>query len=146
MPRPGWSSILPCRPYPPLPSCGLVWLKVTFLGSRTATVNYDYVNGNVFLNNFQNGAGAALAGGFRRAGASGLLLMTLTLGLLLCSFSARSETADGPSVGISVSENQSLTQAQTPNPVFDVPTTFHADRAGVAAVAAWHSLLPCAAR
>ena len=30
---------------------------VTFLGSRTATVNYDVANGNVFLNNFQSGAG-----------------------------------------------------------------------------------------
>ena len=56
---------------PGAPSAHLVGVfgTVTFLGSRTATVNYDYLNGNVFLNNFQNGAGAGIAGGFRRAGA-----------------------------------------------------------------------------
>jgi hypothetical protein len=34
---------------------------VTFLGSRTATVNYDVNNGNVFLNNFQSAAASAKA-------------------------------------------------------------------------------------
>jgi hypothetical protein len=32
---------------------------VTFLGHRTATVNYDYANGDVFLNNFHLGPGSA---------------------------------------------------------------------------------------
>jgi hypothetical protein len=34
---------------------------VTFLGNRTATVNYDTANGNVFLNNFQSTAASATA-------------------------------------------------------------------------------------
>jgi hypothetical protein len=38
-----------------------VFGTVTFLGSRMATVNYDYTNGNVFLNNFQGGAAAGAA-------------------------------------------------------------------------------------
>ena len=43
---------------------------VTFLGSRTATVNYDVLNGNVFLNNFQVGQERrGVAGELRSAGA-----------------------------------------------------------------------------
>ena len=66
-----------------------VFGTVTFLGSRTATVNYDYVNGNVFLNNFQSGAGAGSLAGSAVPEPSGLAMMTLTLGLLLCSHSVR---------------------------------------------------------
>jgi hypothetical protein len=62
---------------------------VTFVGSRTATVNYDTVNGNVFLSNFLNGAGAGTVsladGGVPEP--SGLMLV-LTLGLLLFTFAA----------------------------------------------------------
>ena len=60
-----------------------VFGSVTFLGSRTATVNYDYLNGDVFLNNFQNGAGSLAATTVPEP--SGMAMMTLTLGLLLCS-------------------------------------------------------------
>lgn len=62
---------------------------VTFLGSRTATVNYDTFNGDVFLSNFQNGAGAS-AGALAGAAVpepSGLM-MIVTLGLFLISFGA----------------------------------------------------------
>ena len=62
---------------------------VTFLGSRLATVNYDYVNGNVFLNNFHNGAGSGALAGSAVPEPSGLAMITLTLGLLLCSHSVR---------------------------------------------------------
>ncbi|MEX2169212.1 MAG: hypothetical protein WD851_07865 [Pirellulales bacterium] len=55
-----------------------VFGTVTFLGSRTATVNYDYLNGNVFLNNFQNGTGAGSLAVPEPTG----LTMTLMLGLL----------------------------------------------------------------
>ncbi len=67
-----------------------VFGTVTFLGSRTATVNYDVFNGNVFLNNFQNGAGAGTGSlaGLAVPEPSGLLMLMLTLGLLLCSFRA----------------------------------------------------------
>lgn len=58
---------------------------VTFLGSRTATVNYDVFNGNVFLNNFQNGAGAGTASLADTAvpEPAGLVMATLALGGLL---------------------------------------------------------------
>jgi hypothetical protein len=71
------------------PSAHLVGVfgTVSFLGSRTATVNYDYVNGNVFLNNFQNGAGAGSLAGSAVPEPSGMATITLTLGLLLCSHS-----------------------------------------------------------
>jgi len=64
---------------------------VTFLGTTTATVNYDDVltTGNVRLINFQNGAGAgagSLAGG-EVPEPSGLMMM-LTLGLLLFTWGA----------------------------------------------------------
>jgi hypothetical protein len=62
---------------------------VTFVGSRTATVNYDTVNGNVFLSNFLNGAaagtGSLVSGEVPEP--SGLILV-LTLGLLLFTFAA----------------------------------------------------------
>ena len=83
---------------------------VTFLGTTTATVNYDYVNGDVFLNNFQSGAGAGAGSGSLAASAvpepSGLM-MTLTLGLLLCSHSARERNGSRP--GWHRSRGQSLT-------------------------------------
>ena len=71
------------------PSAHLVGVfgSVTFLGSRTATVNYDYVNGNVFLNNFQNGTITGTLAGSAVPEPSGLAMMTLTLSLLLCSHS-----------------------------------------------------------
>ena len=71
-----------------------VFGTVTFLGSRTATVNYDYDNGNVFLNNFQNGAGS-LAGATVPE-PSGLAMLTLALGLLLCSHSVRERNGSRP--------------------------------------------------
>jgi hypothetical protein len=43
---------------PPGPHLVGTFGSVTFLGSRTATVNYDTVTGNVFLNNFQLGPGS----------------------------------------------------------------------------------------
>jgi PEP-CTERM motif len=43
---------------PPLQLVG-TFGSVTFLGSRSATVNYDVANGKVFLNNFHLGPGAA---------------------------------------------------------------------------------------
>ena len=60
---------LPTSPWGPSAHLVGVFGTVTFLGSRTATVNYDYVNGNVFLNNFQRRSGCRVAGGYRRAGA-----------------------------------------------------------------------------
>jgi hypothetical protein len=50
---------------------------VTFLGSRTATVNYDVLNGDVFLSDFQSAAGVAAV-----PEPSGLT-MIVTLGLFL---------------------------------------------------------------
>jgi hypothetical protein len=62
-----------------------VFGTVTFLGSRTATVNYDYLNGDVFLDNFQGGAGTGSLAVPEPTG----LMMTLTLGVLLYAQSAR---------------------------------------------------------
>ena len=66
---------------------------VTFLGSRTATVNYDEVatTGNVRLINFQNGAGAGTESlvGSAVPEPSALAMMVLALGLLSCSHSVR---------------------------------------------------------
>ena len=53
---------------------------VTFLGSHTATVNYDDFNGDVFLSNFRSAAGVAAV-----PEPSGLT-MIVTLGLFLFSF------------------------------------------------------------
>jgi len=61
--------------------------SVTFLGSRTATVNYDIANGNVFLSNFQNGAGAGALAGAAVPEPSGLMLI-VTVGLVLFTFGA----------------------------------------------------------
>jgi hypothetical protein len=61
-----------------------VFGTVTFLGSRTATVNYDYVNGNVFLNNFQNGTVTGTLAASAVPEPSGLAIMTLMLSLLMC--------------------------------------------------------------
>jgi hypothetical protein len=59
--------------------------SVTFLGSRTATVNYDVANGDVFLSNFHIGSGAG-AGNLANSAVpepSSLLLIALAMGLLL---------------------------------------------------------------
>jgi len=55
---------------------------VTFLGSRTAAVNYDLTNGDVFLNNFQSAAtsGSATAGAAPEP--SSLLLALVASGVL----------------------------------------------------------------
>jgi hypothetical protein len=57
---------------------------VTFLGSRTATVNYDVTNGDVFLSNFLNGAGAGSLAATAVPEPSSLM-MVVTLGLFLIS-------------------------------------------------------------
>ena len=62
-----------------------VFGSVSFLGSRMATVNYDYVNGNVFLNNFVGGAGAGGIAGATVPEPSSLGLITLATGLLTWS-------------------------------------------------------------
>ena len=72
---------------------------VTFLGSRTATVNYDVFNGNVFLSNFLGGAGMGSLASAAVPEPSGLLMMTLALGLLLFSFSARAKRQPARSWG-----------------------------------------------
>jgi hypothetical protein len=61
---------------------------VTFLGSRTATVNYDVVNGDVFLSNFQSGGATASLAGVAVPEPSGLVLI-LTLGLFLFTLGLR---------------------------------------------------------
>ena len=69
---------------PPLQLIG-TFGSVTFAGSRTATVNYDVLNGNVFLNNFHVGPGAG-AGSLASSAVpepSSLALMPLALCLLL---------------------------------------------------------------
>jgi hypothetical protein len=58
---------------------------VTFTGTRQATVNYDYVNGDVFLNNFHLGPGAG-AGSLAISAVpepSGRMLITVAFGLLI---------------------------------------------------------------
>lgn len=62
---------------------------VTFLGSRTATVNYDVFNGNVFLNNFQGGSGAGSLAGSAVPEPSGFVMAIFALGLLFLSSSSR---------------------------------------------------------
>jgi hypothetical protein len=65
---------------PPLQLVG-TFGTVTFLGSRSATVNYDVANGKVFLNNFHLGPGAGLGSGSAVPEPSGLLLALLAFGL-----------------------------------------------------------------
>ncbi len=65
-----------------------VFGSVTFLGSRTATVNYDYLNGDVYLSNFQNGAGVGSLAGFAVPEPS-VSMMTLALVLLMWSHPVR---------------------------------------------------------
>jgi hypothetical protein len=58
--------------------------SVTFLGSRTATVNYDVSNGDVFLSNFHLGSGAG-AGNLANSAVpepSSLMLIALAASLL----------------------------------------------------------------
>jgi hypothetical protein len=58
---------------------------VTFTGTRQATVNYDYANGDVFLNNFHIGPGSG-AGSLASSAVpepSSLMLMAVAIGLLL---------------------------------------------------------------
>jgi hypothetical protein len=47
----------PADPTPHFHLVGSFGTNVTFLGSRRADVNYDYANGNVYLNNFRIGPG-----------------------------------------------------------------------------------------
>ena len=70
---------------------------VTFLGTTTATVNYDYINGDVFLDNFVTplGAGTGSLAGSAVPEPSGLV-MTLMLGLLLCSHSVWERNGSRP--------------------------------------------------
>lgn len=53
--------------------------SVAFLGSRTATVNYDAASGNVFLNNFVNGPGAGALAGSAVPEPSSLVLVGLVV-------------------------------------------------------------------
>jgi hypothetical protein len=86
---------------------GTVFGAVTFSGSRTATVNYDYVNGDVFLSNFIGGAGAGGIAGAAVPEPSGLALITLATGLL--TWSRRTRKHDGSRPGRSRSRGNSLT-------------------------------------
>ncbi|MCI0334828.1 MAG: hypothetical protein L0228_16565 [Planctomycetes bacterium] len=86
----------PDLPGAPPPHLVGVFGSVTFLGSRTATVNYDYLNGDVFLSNFQGGAGAGSLAVSTVPEPSGLTMMTLTLGILLCSHSLRVRIGSRP--------------------------------------------------
>ena len=81
---------------------------VTFLGTTTADVSYDYVNGDVYLDNFVTplGAGMGLLAGSAVPEPSGLVL-TLTLGLLLCSHPGRGRNGSRP--GRHRSRGKSLT-------------------------------------
>jgi hypothetical protein len=81
---------------------------VTFLGNTTADVIYDYVNGDVYLDNFVTplGAGTGLLAASTVPEPSGLV-MTLTLGLLLCSRSVRERNRSRP--GRHRSRGKSLT-------------------------------------
>jgi hypothetical protein len=69
---------------PPLQLIG-TFGAVTFSGSRTATVNYDVANGNVFLSNFHlgPGAGAGSVAGAAVPEPTNLILMPLAMCLLL---------------------------------------------------------------
>ena len=67
-----------------------VW---TFLGTTTADVNYDPFNGNVYLDNFQSGAGAGTGPltGSTVPEPTGLIMGTLALGLLLLFSNSRAK-------------------------------------------------------
>jgi hypothetical protein len=62
-----------------------VFGAVTFVGNRTATVNYDVFNGNVFLNNFHigPGSGAGSMAGSAVPEPTSLMLIALAACLLL---------------------------------------------------------------
>jgi hypothetical protein len=70
---------------PPHPYLVGTFGSVTFLGSRTATVNYDPVNGDVFLSNFQIGSGSGALVGARVPEPSGLALIVMLGCFLLAS-------------------------------------------------------------
>jgi hypothetical protein len=59
---------------------------ITFLGSRTATVNYDVANGHVYLDNFSGGAGSLASTAVPEP--SGLSLVVM-LGLFMILIGAR---------------------------------------------------------
>ena len=80
----------PDLPGAPPPHLVGVFGSVTFLGSRTATVNYDYLNGDVYLSNFQSGPGTGSLAGFAVPEPS-VSMMTLALVLLLCSHPVRKQ-------------------------------------------------------
>jgi hypothetical protein len=61
---------------------------VTFLGSRTATVSFDLINGDVILSNFQGGAGAASLAGAAVPEPSGLTMIVMLGLLFVFSFGA----------------------------------------------------------
>jgi hypothetical protein len=69
---------------PPLQLVG-TFGSVTFVGSRTATVNYDVANGKVFLNNFHVGPGSGSGVLANSAVPEPTSLLLVTLGLALCS-------------------------------------------------------------
>jgi hypothetical protein len=70
---------------PPHPHLVGTFGSVTFLGSRTATVNYDPVNGDVFLSNFQIGSGSGALVGARVPEPSSLALIVMLGCFLLAS-------------------------------------------------------------
>jgi hypothetical protein len=65
---------------PPLKLVG-TFGSVTFLGGRSATVNYDIANGKVFLNNFHSGAGAGSLAGSTVPEPSAFALVSLALAI-----------------------------------------------------------------
>jgi hypothetical protein len=75
----------PADPTPHFHLVGSFGTNVTFLGNRWADVNYDYANGNVYLNNFRIGPGVG-AGSLASSAVpepSSLALIPLALCLLL---------------------------------------------------------------
>jgi hypothetical protein len=72
---------------------GTTFGTVTFLGSRTATPEYDYVNGDVRLINFQGGAGGGSLAGAAVPEPSSLMIVTLGLFLFLLGAVANRQRA-----------------------------------------------------
>ena len=120
--------------------------SVTFLGSRTATVNYDVCKRRRVSQQLPHSAPelAQGAGEFRSAGAFELLIL-LALGLLLLHFAA--EANDGRPVAGDISgKSQSVAQAHD-RQLHRRATcrAAYASRDGVA-VRCWHLPCACAAR